>query len=419
MIRKHPRGFAKTPHRTGLVPQLAFLLVAISAGTASAADRSPHSITDGELAGICDFPSVVALVELDDAGALVGGCTAAVVAPRLILTAGHCVDNDAFDTVIFGSDVEDPDAPDFLAIGVEQCVAHPEFELTFAANDVGYCVLSADAPDIPMVPPLAGCEAEILSPGRQLLSVGYGRTESASAGGDAGRGIKRWGQQEIQPLEFLTNNIVTLGDNATACNGDSGGPALVEFPDGSWRIAGISSTVHPTSGNRCGVGNVYEVLHTLLPWIESDSGVDITPCHDADGTWNPSEACGGFSIELRDNGSSWDEQCQTANVTGLSSTCGEPWEDPEPTGETEDTGTSSGGDAAQTSSETIGEAADATGTAGTTGFAAATDGTGGDAGAADTDDGGCSCSASETDPRGSFGLAVVVLLSGLRRRRSA
>lgn len=28
--------------------------------------------------------------------------------------------------------------------------------------------------------------------------------------------------------------------------------------------------------------------------LEDTAGVDITPCHDADGTWNPTSACDEF-----------------------------------------------------------------------------------------------------------------------------
>lgn len=319
-----------------VIPGFAFLAAVACASQANASENHP-SITDGETAGICDFPSVVAFSAYDEDGSLQGGCTAALVAPRMILTAGHCVDNDAFDTVEFASDLEDARA-ESLSIKVERCVPHPDFSLRLAESDIGYCILEDDAPGVPIIPPLMGCEAEILSPGRTIISVGFGRTESASAGGDGGRGVKRWGEQAIQPVEFLTNNFVTIASPSSACNGDSGGPGLVQFPDGSWRIAGIASTVHPNSGLECGLGNVYEVLHTLVPWVEEDSGVDITPCHDADGTWNPTEACGNFPLDLLDSDAQWDALCQTRTVSPLSGTCGLPWEDPSP-----ETSSSSGG----------------------------------------------------------------------------
>ena len=38
------------------------------------------------------------------------------------------------------------------------------------------------------------------------------------------------------------------------------------------------------------------MMHSGMEWFEDQTGFDLTPCHDADGTWNPGPSCGGFPL---------------------------------------------------------------------------------------------------------------------------
>lgn len=332
--------------------------------SASRADDGSPNIVGGDDANACDFPSTVFLRDRDGKDGRLGtdddssyGCTAVLVHPRLVVTAAHCVRRDwelqvAYFGESFDLEADDPQAP--VEILLDSCVRHPDFvPQTVADSDVGFCILSEDAPDVPIAPPLMGCESEILSPGRELTVAGYGFNVDAEV--STGLGTKRWTTQTIQPLEYLENNLVVVGNGGNSiCGGDSGGPAFVRFPDETWRVAGIASTVHPSAGVGCGFGAVYEILHTLVPWIEAESGFDITPCHDADGTWNPTAECGGFPTELLGKGADWGDACGGVSRGGFSETCGIPWVPPEGTG----TSGSEGGD---------GESSGETGMSGTVG----------------------------------------------------
>ena len=86
----------------------------------------------------------------------------------------------------------------------------------------------------------------------------------------------------------------------------------------------------------------HALMHPAVPWIEERSGVDITPCHDVDGNWDPSPDCGGFYAGDTDASASWDVLCDGLSVTAPASTCGEPYVEAEgSTGEVGD-GSSSG-----------------------------------------------------------------------------
>ncbi len=71
-----------------------------------------------------------------------------------------------------------------------------------------------------------------------------------------------------------------------------------------------------------------------MPWIEEASGIDITPCDDADGSWNPSADCGGSFSSGEQMFGSWGDWCSGTPESGLLSDCGpaygEPFEDNPP-----------------------------------------------------------------------------------------
>jgi MYXO-CTERM domain-containing protein len=96
----------------------------------------------------------------------------------------------------------------------------------------------------------------------------------------------------LTPIHDVNNMSVDVGGfgDPGICPGDSGGPALLRYPDGSWHVLGIASTLT----GQCGGEGTHSLAWNAVPWIEEESGIDITPCHDVDGTWNPTHHCTGF-----------------------------------------------------------------------------------------------------------------------------
>jgi hypothetical protein len=105
------------------------------------------------------------------------------------------------------------------------------------------------------------------------------------------------------------------------CDGDSGGGAFVQWLDGSWRLFGVHSAV---AGTPCTDGQaVVSLASGAVPWIEAHSGFDVTPCHDADGTWNPGPECGELPMDPATGGGAW-PTCESGALGGASSACGAP-----------------------------------------------------------------------------------------------
>lgn len=263
---------------------------------------SPEPIVGGDPVAECGWPSVVALLSSTTS------CTGTLVGPSLVMYAAHC--GDDFSVARFGETVDGSGLA--RAVPIDHCRVHPEGTIG-GGQDVAWCRLAQPVDDVPIVPVLAGCEAEILTPGYPITHVGFGRTETGSSGEKRVVGTTIVGISEAGELH-------TGGGGADTCQGDSGGPAFVQLDDGSWRVAGITSW-----GGPCGEGGYSTLVPSVTDWIESGSGIDITPCHTQGGDWGPSAACGGFPLQPGRGDGDWATACGGA-VSGPSEACGAPFE---------------------------------------------------------------------------------------------
>ena len=357
-----------------------------------AAPPDPVSIYGGELVEPCAWPTTV----------YVQGCTGTLVHPRLVVFAAHCIVYGGTPaSVTFG---EDPNAPE-ATVPTERCAAHPGWTgLPGEGRDFAYCVLAQAVEDMPIVPILMGCETDVLVPGAETTLVGHGMADDGQP-----ELLKR---QVITPITELNGDEIAIGsDGKSGCFGDSGGPAYIQLDDGTWRVFGVTSY---GESNQCGFDGWYSMIHVGIDWFEEESGIDLTPCHDAAGTWEPTEACGGFPLEPDATDFTWAQACNGGSMSGFSATCGEPFAEAGTTGGEEETGDSgSSGDGPQSedgssSDSSTSSAEDGTGDASTPppddGMAGGGDGEG---------DRGCGCRSASRDP----GLALLILLGLVARRR--
>lgn len=271
-------------------------------------------------------------------------CSGTLVHPSVVTLAAHCVNpNRPIVGVGFGEEGHGDVGPARIS-SVEDCARHPQYP-TMGYPDIAYCTLTEPVTDVPRVPILSGCELDVLEPGLEVTIVGYGASYGNVDTGEIeaeGVGIKRYTTQTIDEVLTYRDEVHMVGPDGSqsACFGDSGGPAFVELSDGSWRVFGAASRLYDPGGfpppklpgNFCGVGVTYGLLTTQLEWLESESGYDLTPCHDSDGEWDPSEACGDFPLSPDVGVGAWPQGCVGGALGG-----GDPLCDPV-------MGTSSGGD---------------------------------------------------------------------------
>ncbi len=304
--------------------------LARAAGPLAAPPVDPSNIFNGIEAPLCAFPSTVAMLDLDSEQMF---CSGTLIHPEVILFAAHCMDPDSSwatpGSVLFGEDVEAP----VRKVPVQDCDMHPDWKSN--GIDLAVCTLKAPVRDLPIVPLLMGCEVDQLQPGRGVTIVGFGATSGIQTPeGEtttSGSGKKRFTHQTVTDVLPKRNDVVMIGPNTGGCFGDSGGTAMVQLLDGTWRVFGAASTLHPdfepdpNTGELCGLGTVYEIVWQHVDWLEEFTQHDLTPCHTTDGTWHPSAGCGGFPFFPGESENTWLNACDTDQVGTWSGTCGEPF----------------------------------------------------------------------------------------------
>jgi MYXO-CTERM domain-containing protein len=266
----------------------------------------------GTTVGECGWPTTVAVTS---GGGL---CTGTLVHPQLVIYAAHCGAGNK--TIRFNTSAWNGGN----AVGTQFCQTNPEYsgEVNDETDDGAFCVLNQPV-DLPITPPLYGCEMNELTLGVEAAIVGFGNNQ-----GQSGSGTKRWGMVTIEAVNIPGNEVKhTGGDEPSICSGDSGGPAFIKLDDGVWHVFGITST---GPDDDCGVAGTYthSIVAGHVPWIESASGIDITPCHDVDGSWNPGPDCGGFFGSGEQQYGTWNNWCSGTPESPLSTNCGPAYGEP-------------------------------------------------------------------------------------------
>jgi MYXO-CTERM domain-containing protein len=256
-------------------------------------------VVGGEETPVCGVPMT----------AKIPGCTATLISPTVLLTAKHCGPKA-------GMNIQFGEKPPFaFTIKPTKCVTAPN-------NDSAYCILPADErlAKIPTVPVLHGCEyTKFMKPGARILGVGFGQT--------MGTGPARAKLMVEVPVVNVRGNFIDVGDKMhDLCFGDSGGGAYIHLKDGDkdwgWRMVGtVTGTARIPGGGACG-GTDYTTVLRHIKLIEDTEKIDITPCTNAAGDWEPGPNCVGFLTDIQSGGGAWPNCTAGARTAAAIDSCG-------------------------------------------------------------------------------------------------
>jgi V8-like Glu-specific endopeptidase len=199
---------------------------------------------------------------------LMGSCTAALVAPDVVLTAAHCVESlTGTPRFLVGEDYMPPEA---VFNGVEWHM-HPLYEGSGGGGsppyDVAVIIISGD-PISRGIEPLAVNLEETSLLGERIQSVGYGLTDPSGSWN-----TRRWWTTQEVISESPAIYIASDGGRSGLCQGDSGGPMLYTTSDGTPRIMAVASSIDRED---CLGNSYYARTDAVADWLRDFIATD--PC---------------------------------------------------------------------------------------------------------------------------------------------
>lgn len=237
----------------------------------SSAHAGPAPIVGGTPAPRGKWPDTVAVLMRD------GACSGTLVAPDVVVTAGHCIDAEPYEVVL--------DSVDYDGVGGERIPvawsrAYPEW---YRSYDIGVVVLER-ASRVPPRTITAACTVrEELAVHRRVQLVGFGLTsvdaeepntqlhEASVAVTDPTCTLDPGCQASIAPHgEFIAG-----GRGKDSCFGDSGGPVYLDLPGGP-ALVGVVSRGLSLASTPCGGGGIYVRVDKVASWLQRVTGRKLT-----------------------------------------------------------------------------------------------------------------------------------------------
>ncbi len=234
------------------------------------------------------FPAVGSIYVYDRTYRYYGSdCTGSLIRKNWVLTAAHCLDAYPQEDVQFliGERATAALTPPEGAVlyAAKRFVQHPQWQAESLSYDIGLIELQEEVTGIDPMPLFDGDLTDYI--GEDSKVIGYGFT-SQNASNDV-NSRKRSTTMEIK--DVFDGSYYSKGDNTGVCNGDSGGPSLVNV-DGAWQIAGVNSNLWSAyedyeSGTAC-LGPMESTrVDAFKTWILKEIGEpadcrqDETLCH--------------------------------------------------------------------------------------------------------------------------------------------
>jgi secreted trypsin-like serine protease len=258
------------------------LVALLLPAAASASPAATASIVGGQAGTIEEFPSLV-YVQAVESKKRGFACTGTVVAPRIVLTAAHCVENVEKGTFTPAADyavstgVADPSKagpPNIFHIVANH--VFPGFDPGVIHGDAAILVLDrpTTAPPLAMAGP---ADAGLYAGGAEARLTGWGLTSANAKEAPANLRMTTMLVQTPSTCKQKTKDfykpylptaqacVLAANGKSGGCFGDSGGPAIGQRADGTPVQLGITSTGGPACSTK--VPTVLTRVDFVAGWV--------------------------------------------------------------------------------------------------------------------------------------------------------
>jgi secreted trypsin-like serine protease len=269
------------------------LLSLLLAGPAAASGGARASIVGGTTAASEEWPWAAFILAADAKGEGFS-CTGTVIAPTLVLTAGHCVEDivtgnktpiGQYVVVTGSSDVRDPSLRQVSR--VSRSIVYPSFNRFKVHGDAGLLVLATPttAPAVALASPT---DAALLAADTPTWIAGWGlsgplaklkRTPVLRRGATyvQRRLYCRNHARAYYPFFNYSSQLCTItppGFSIGTCHGDSGGPALAFREDGTPVQIGITSLGAADCDTH--LPDIFTRVDQIYAWVAEQVAVTAT-----------------------------------------------------------------------------------------------------------------------------------------------
>ncbi len=228
------------------------------------------------------WPDAVAVVGAQ------GSCTGTLIAPDIVLTAGHCADAGLTQVIANTTNYNQAGG---VRSQIASITAYPNWETTF---DVAIVKLTTPITAVAPRGVGAGCTFQGFSNNMMVHLVGFGLTDTAGQGNNTALREATApvtdptcsGGNGCQAGASPAGEFIAGGNGTDSCFGDSGGPVYLDTPRGTMVIAAVSRGLN-NSPTPCGGGGIYVRTDKVLQWIEQTAGHPVTKDSCAGGSTPP------------------------------------------------------------------------------------------------------------------------------------
>lgn len=203
------------------------------------------------------------------------GCTGVLVAPDVVLTAGHCADGSITQVKLAANDLDDPGE----VIAVRQQIPYGNYWSTY---DIAVLLLASESSVEPRVITTGCIRDRYLVDGAPVAVVGYGAVDSHATDypGVLMEGFTTITDHDCSSASGCNSSLWPDGElgaggsGVDACNGDSGGPLYLLTERGDY-LVGTTARAYDDFTLPCSQGGIYTRPDAVIDWIEAQSGREL------------------------------------------------------------------------------------------------------------------------------------------------